>query len=561
MSFSTRYASAVLITVFSLAITVSGQSANTQVAKSPRGSVSGRVTIKDKPAVGVAVSLRKGDMMNPWEQYLKGTTDQDGFYRIANVPPGSYEVAPAAPAFVSADTQRGKNVVVGEDENVEGVNFSLIRGGVITGKITDADGRPVIQQQVNLFLAEAFAQAQQQQQPVRQIFPASNTQTDDRGIYRIYGLRAGCYKVATGRSDDVFTAGFNQTRATYKQVFHPDVTEQAKATIIEVTEGSEAANVDIRLGATLQTFSVSGRIVDAEGLPKPNIHFAVQRISGQRGEFINPPLTSNAQGEFYTEGLVPGKYQVYLFQEMNGDLRAEGVTFDILDQDVSNVMIKLTRGASLSGVVVLESEDKAALQKLLTMRLLGHVPTTGGAAFFNQSSSSTISPDGSFRLGGLPAGSAVVQLQSMMGPFDLKGFAISRIERDGVVLPRGIELREGEHIGGLRVVVAYGNGSIRGVVKVENGTIPAGGQMYVRLAKPGDNNYSGLRPGPVDSRGQFLMEGIPPGTYEVAVTIFGMRTTPSTAAKREVNVQDGVVTDVVLTVDVSTLQAPTPPKP
>ena len=90
--------------------------------------------------------------MNPFEPYLKATTDHDGFYRIANVPPGSYEVAPSAPAFrATSDNQRAKTVVVGEDENVEGINFSLVRGGVITGKVTDADGRPVILQQVNFF--------------------------------------------------------------------------------------------------------------------------------------------------------------------------------------------------------------------------------------------------------------------------------------------------------------------------------------------------------------------------------------------------------------------------
>lgn len=33
------------------------------------------------------------------------------------------------------------SVVVGDGENIENINFSLVRGGVITGKITDADVR------------------------------------------------------------------------------------------------------------------------------------------------------------------------------------------------------------------------------------------------------------------------------------------------------------------------------------------------------------------------------------------------------------------------------------
>ncbi len=61
MSFSARYVPAVLFTLFSLAATLFAQTPNTAAGKAPRGSVSGRVTIKDKGAGGVAVSLRKSE--------------------------------------------------------------------------------------------------------------------------------------------------------------------------------------------------------------------------------------------------------------------------------------------------------------------------------------------------------------------------------------------------------------------------------------------------------------------------------------------------------------------
>ena len=556
MSFSARYVPAVLFTLFCLAATLFAQTANTSVVKAPRGSVSGRVTIKDKGAGGVAVSLRKSEM-NPYEQYVKATTDHDGFYRIANVAPGSYEVAPSAPAFVPADNQRAKTVVVGEDENVEGINFALVRGGVITGKVRDADGRPVILQQVNLFMADGFVQRQQSPQQAQQpVYPVTNVQTDDRGIYRMYGLRAGRYKVASGRSDETFNVG-NTQRRSYKQIFHPDVTDQAKATIIEVTEGSEANDVDISLGPALQTFSASGRLVDSEkGLPVPNITFSLQRLSGQRAEFTNQPVASNSQGEFIAEGLVPGRYQVFLFQEPSRtDLRVEPLTFEVVDQDVSNIIIKLAKGASLSGVVVIESEDKTALQKLTHMRLRAYPMAMAGGTGIVGSSTSTVAADGSFRLGGLPPGTISVQLSGTMGTLDLKGYAISRIERDGVQMPRGIEVKDGEQVAGIRVVVAYGNGSIRGVVKLENGSLPAGVQMLVRLVKPGENFF--LRPSQVDPRGHFLMEGIPPGTYEVVLQFFGAGAPQQPpGAKREVTIQNGVVTDVMLSVDLTTQPKP-----
>jgi hypothetical protein len=66
---------------------------------------------------------------------------------------------PAAPAYVVAEgnsARGGKSVIVAEDEQVEDINFSMVRGGVITGKVTDADNRPLVAQQVYLYRAADF---------------------------------------------------------------------------------------------------------------------------------------------------------------------------------------------------------------------------------------------------------------------------------------------------------------------------------------------------------------------------------------------------------------------
>src|SRR5688500_1342824 len=244
MSSSTRFSAVVLLMLLCLPASLRAQSQTRTATKTPRGSVSGRVTIKDKPAIGVTVGLRSTMGIFPIEKTFRAITDQEGVYRITSIPAGTYDIMLAAPAFVSHDPigPRGKNVIVGDDENVEDINFSLVRGGVITGKITDADGRPLVQQHVHVFRATDFLQ-----QPLRQVFPTGSVQTDDRGIYRVFGLAAGRDKVASGRGDDTTSGNhYEASRAIYKQVFQPDATDQTKATIIEVREGSEAAKVDIR---------------------------------------------------------------------------------------------------------------------------------------------------------------------------------------------------------------------------------------------------------------------------------------------------------------------------
>ncbi|HEU4478785.1 MAG TPA: carboxypeptidase-like regulatory domain-containing protein [Pyrinomonadaceae bacterium] len=102
--------------------------------KEGSSSVSGKVTIKGKGAPGIIVGLRGADSGGQLTSRLKATTDQDGNYRITNVGPGTYSVIPATRLFVSSGESRGKTLIITEGETVEGVDFALVRGGVITGK-------------------------------------------------------------------------------------------------------------------------------------------------------------------------------------------------------------------------------------------------------------------------------------------------------------------------------------------------------------------------------------------------------------------------------------------
>jgi 5-hydroxyisourate hydrolase-like protein (transthyretin family) len=557
MSFSARYLLTIVIAISSLPASLFAQSTPKQTTKTARGSISGRVTIKEKGAAGVVVVLRKTEGAMPFEPVQHATTDQDGYYRVSNVPAGSYDVSPGAPAYVAADVKVGKNkiVLVGEDENVEDIDFSLVRGGVITGRVTDADGRPVIQQEVNIYFSNAFDQVTPQRPAPR----VSLTTTDDRGIYRIYGLAAGKYKVAAGRSDDAFSTSFATTRFSYRRVFHPDVTDPAKATIIEVTEGSETANVDIALARPLQTFTVSGRVVDGEkGLPAPGLRFGIQRNVDQRFEFMNTLATSNTQGEFILEGLIPGKYSIFLLPNQNNETRAEPLTFDVIDQDVSGVVVRLTKGASVSGVVAFESDDKTMFAKLSELQLRGYVANPSGGIAMGASASSPIGADGSFRFGGLPGGTLSFNLGSLNSPYPPKGVNIVRLERDGVIAARGIEIKDGEQLTGIRVVLALGNATLRGLVKIENGSLPEGARIFIRVSKPGEPNSS-VRPSQVDARGHFLIEGLPAGAYDIIASILGTVPMPPRTVKREVAVADNMVTDVTLTIDMSA--PPTKPQP
>ena len=478
-----------------------------------------------------------------WAAPYKGTTDHEGNYKITNVAPGSYRIVPAAPAFVYLGDPGGKTLIITAGENVEDIDFTLAPGGVITGKVVDSEDLPLIEEQVTLVPVEANPQIG------RYMGWSGMIRTDDRGIYRIFGVPPGRYRVAVGQSEDGSFGG-GPRRSRYRQTFSPGVTDSSKALVIEVTEGSEATNVDIKAGRSLTTFAVSGRIINGETLqPLSNISVGLQKIVTNGTEFINWGWASNSKGEFKIENVPPGKYEVLLPPQANSGLRADPVEFEVIDSDVSGLQVKTAEGASVSGQVVVEGgNDKAGLGMLGQVWLHTHVSTSANDRSSSWVQPVIISPDGSFLIRGLQSGFANFSLTTGDSS-PIKGLALVRIEREGMAQPTGVEIKDGERVTGVRLVVSYGTGTVRGLVKIENGELPPNGRFFVRFSIPGEDptRLSTLPSPEVDSRGHFLIEGLAAGTYQVLAGMFiqGSRTRPPSVTQ-QVSVADGATTEVTL---------------
>src|SRR5688572_8076344 len=100
MSSLPRYVMVLALSFVCAGFTSASTSQTNFQKKAPNGSVSGRVTIHGKGAPGIAVSMRNAGLPSQPVQALKATTDQDGNYRITEVPAGNYQVAPMSAAFV-----------------------------------------------------------------------------------------------------------------------------------------------------------------------------------------------------------------------------------------------------------------------------------------------------------------------------------------------------------------------------------------------------------------------------------------------------------------------------
>lgn len=499
--------------------------------KTNPSTISGKVTLKGNGVPGIPVGVRPTSGSARPTHLV--TTDQQGNYRIPNVAPGQYQVIPAAPQFLLGGQTPVKTLIVNEGENLENVDFALVRGGVITGKVTDADGRPMIEEPVELF---SVGGSEANPLVTMNIFAEP---TDDRGVYRIYGLRPGKYRVAAGTTEDRMYYGRGR-RSVYGQTFHPSTTEESEATLIEVQEGSEATNVDITLRRTLNVFTVYAKVIDGEtGKPIAQAMYGLQKFR-ENGSSSSSGFAANQQGEIKIESVTPGKYALFLDQSRVDALYAEPVRFEVVDQDVKDLVIKASAGISVSGVVVLEGVDekRARTHELIVSARIDNKHRQMDGSLPN----AIVSPDGSFKVGGLRPG--VVEFSvwgRRQGP--MVGYDVTQVERDGVAQST-VEIKAGEQIKGLRLLVKARTGHVRGVVKVENGQIQ-GSQIYVILKKVGENNGFDARP---DDRGRFISEPLAAGVYELHVYAYPAQGR-SVSTKQQVVVADNQVTDVTVTLD------------
>lgn len=520
------------------------------VKNPPTGSISGRVTVGGKGRGGIFVGLRTNNFSSAAMPPHKAVTDADGNYRIVNLLPGTYYVAPMSPLFVLTDSnpvnQVGTPLLLSEGENVDDINFAMARSCVITGRVTEPDGRPVIEQRVSVVSADQPNQ--------RQFFSPRLFQTDDRGVYRMFGLRAGRYKVVVGQNDDGFVSGQNAGRIGYPTSFYPNVTSAEQAKIVELAEGDQASNIDIVVSRTVPGFAVTGIIVNADtNEPINNLYVGLRKKTGDRNSYFPTTGISNQKGEFRLENIPPGTYSIYLSTQLAAEIRAEPLEFQVVDQEVTGIVVRTTRGATISGTAVVEGSNGAVvIAKLRQLQIYAWVQAAGNGG--GGARPSRISPDGSFRLTGLPPG--IVNFDFAGLDYSQQtGFIMSRIERDGVPVPRGgFDIKAAEQISGVRIVFTYGTGTVRGTLNFENGPAAPGLRFFVRLSKPGDNEAR-FQQKEVDTRGRFLIENVSPGTYDLHVNASSPGApdargrTP--AATQSITVADGAVTEVVISIDLA----------
>ncbi|HEX8888850.1 MAG TPA: carboxypeptidase-like regulatory domain-containing protein [Pyrinomonadaceae bacterium] len=339
------------------AIIVTAQDAQTASAAEARagkasdagGSITGRITTEDgQPLVYATVYLSRAFLPGLGQQ-LSVSTDEDGKFQAANLLPGLYSVSAYAPGLISQpntipSTGEARYYRVGDT-----VNLTLSKGGVITGTVRDANGEPLVAIPVKLVrVRDANGR------PVTNGFSAGQFRlTDDRGIYRLYGLTPGTYLVGAGGATSFFIG--SNTYDSDIPTYYPSSTRDTAAEV-SLRGGEEVTNIDIRYRGE-RGHTISGTItgLSTDSTITYGINLILRQASNNAYElstFVSP----SGKAVFSLQGIADGVYMLTAQQgsSSGNTLASTPRRVVVKGADVTGLELTLAPLGSIAGRATLE---------------------------------------------------------------------------------------------------------------------------------------------------------------------------------------------------------------
>ena len=406
---------------------------------------------------------------------LSTTTDEHGNFKFTDLKPRAYRiyvretrgyVNPFIPGAGTTYYRIGDHAVI-----------TMIRGGVITGRVTTANGEPLVGAQVSATMTRDA-----QGNSFRRSSGGRSRTTDDRGIYRLYGLAPGTYVVSVRSNLSTRQISpYDGDTPTY----YPSSTRDAAAEVA-VTSGGEVAGIDIRYRGD-RGHIISGVVTGAGEGYQPHVslyNLATGAYVGsgnvQRGEAAN---------SFAIRGVSDGEYEIVAYAYGNSSEADSFVSsprrVTVRGADAGGIELKVAPQASVAGKIVVENqpdicETKRKFSIEEAVIALRRDEKTSRTVY--QNLVFEVAPDdkGEFGIRHIVPGRYFIELRLPAENWYLKSIAtapvaapIARKTASSAGASRdGFALKAGEKLSGLTVTIASGAASLSGkVIAAKEGTL------------------------------------------------------------------------------------------
>lgn len=504
----------VLVAFLWVAASAWAQTSSSAPANPPaaQGTISGIVTdaATGQPLKKATIVFRNTQASGGMrlQQALAVTTGVDGRYTM-RLDAGEYRLAATRNNYVrqsygEKDPRRpGTIVTLAAGQELKDIDFHLVAGGVISGRVIDEDGEPMSGVSVQVLRA-AFQDGERKLQPA-----GGMARTDDRGEFRIFGLEPRHYYVSATRRGmmDFFNGpgefreggpAMLQQSEGYAVSYYPGTTEMSAASSIEVRAGDEQ-----RVNFTLvpsRTFRITGKVMDASGQPLKS-GFGV--LLSRNGSPTPSGFTQVEDGKLDIHGITPGSYSLMVGIRDEEDRQAAQREIEVADQDVGDVNLTLTRGTEMHGVV--KFVDFAGKQPNVNVMLM---PKRSGNLL--GITSGEVKADGSFTLKDVFPQDYVTTLTGVPQTAYVKSIRVGGDE----TVTSGFNGGKGTT---MQIVISGKASVLEGTVTDKDGKPFAGATVVLISDQPvRTRRGSGPQTTSSDQNGHFTFRGLRPANYRVA---------------------------------------------
>ena len=478
------------------------------------GVIQGRVLAEDDahPLAQATLSLRSTGAA-PLERPRTVRTDGSGEYTFRDLEPGQYVLRATRKGYIPRNygqkssysfrrEEVGTTLTVGHGQVLEDIDFRLIRGGVVEGRVVDQNNEAV--ERVTVMMKGYRSLAGE-----GRLLPFGRDETDDRGQFRIFGIPPGNYYLSV--SPRPFIRDPRREIPSFAPTYYPGVLRIEEASRIEVTAGSEVGGFHITVIEAF-SYSVSGRVLTAEGKPAYSAWIMSMKESGNDlSSMMGPNTSSDLQGEFKVSGLLPGRHRLYARAGGGEDAQMASATLDVVDRDLSGLTLVLGKGAEITGRIVVEGEASTVDWRRISLSL---VPTGNITLMTFGGSGVRVSEDFTFEIPNRPEGT-----YRLVAKLPAGNQYVSSIRVEGQdISDRPIELKRNDRLDGVEIRISADGARISGYVEqVEEREVAAGATVVVFAADPQHRRFPSrfTRTTQTDQSGRFSLEGLVPGEYLV----------------------------------------------
>lgn len=428
---------------------------------------------------------------------IGSTTSASGVFTFRDLEPGVYQIIVERTGYVIAPESQRKTVTVKAGETVSDFKLTMLRAGVISGRVLDTDGEP---------LALASIQVSPQRKGAR----GKTGVTNDLGEYRVFDVVPGKYRIAAS-----YTANLTQpatrmqtepgpdgrvVHEAYPTLYYPGAVDAAQAIALNVEPGADLRGIDFHMVRT-PAVRVSGRVTGPAGLFISISLQPLEKGAGGEGRLAN----ATQKGEFELPDVLRGAYWLTAVSSGldAGSLLSARRMIQVGDQDVEGIQLALGAGQTLTGRLI--APEGRQLPPRLVIDLQSRDDKQGAGAF------AQVAPDGAFSLRSIGPGDYDAVLGSTQASDDDLYISTMRMG-DTDALADGVHIAEAAPEP-LNIVFKSNGASVACVVKDDKGApIPAAHVLLVPAApKTGRFALHGECTAAAD--GTCRISGITPGDY------------------------------------------------